>query len=180
MILTAARPSEALHAPWGEIDWAKRLWIVPPPRMKGAREHRVPLSPAALWLLERQVLVRTGDLIFPFRGGSPISYDAFASKPAHLGIDAASPHGWRSTFKDYCGDIAENVPRNLAEAALAHSLGGVEGAYRKLTAVEKRRAVMESYAAWLMSDDRKVVAISDHRASRMGGKAKGSVHGRPT
>ena len=76
-----------------------------------------------------------------------------------MGVDAAAPHGWRSVFRDFCGHVAEDVPRDLAEAALAHSLGSTEAAYRKRTTIEKRRVVMEKYAAWLNSDDRKVIVL---------------------
>ena len=93
---------------------------------------------------------------FPADRDRPLSYSAFATAPAKAGIDAAAPHGWRSVFRDFCGDVAEDVPRDLAEAALAHSLGPTEAAYRKRTAVEKRRIIMEKYAQWLLSDERKV------------------------
>jgi integrase len=78
---------------------------------------------------------------FPGRSGSPLSYASFATAPAKAGIDACTPHGWRSCFRDWCGDIGD-VPRELAEAALAHSLNATEGAYRRMTAVERWREVM--------------------------------------
>ena len=172
MILCASRPSEALNAQWREIDGEKKLWVIPAARMKSGKSHTVPLSDEALEILDRQATVATGDAIFPGRGGSPLSYDTFASAPARAEppINAATPHGWRSVFRDFCGDIAKNVPWNVAEAALAHCLKGVAAAYRRRTAVEKRRKVMEDYARWLNGDGvAKVVALSDHRASR--GKA---------
>jgi integrase len=156
MILCASRPSEALNAQWREVDLDRKLWVVPASRMKSGREHRVPLSQAALEILDRQMTVRTGDAIFPGRGGSPLSYDTFASAPARAGIDAATPHGWRSVFRDWAGDIGD-VPRDLAEAALAHSLLSVEASYRRRTAVERRRSVMTRYSDWLT--DAKVVAF---------------------
>jgi integrase len=151
MILCALRPSEALGLQWDEIDWEKRLLKVRAARMKAGREHVVPLSSAALEILEHQRSVSTGDSVFPGRGGSPLSYDTFSTAPARAEppVNAATPHGWRSVFRDYCGDIAEDVPRDLAEAALAHSLGKIEASYRRRTAVEKRRPIMENYAAWL-------------------------------
>jgi len=111
MIVTAARPSEALGACWAEIDLDRKLWTVPAARMKSAREHIVPLSAAALAVLERQAQVRTGDSVFPGRRGSPISYSTFAVAPRETGIDAATAHGWRSVFRDFCGDVA-HVPRD--------------------------------------------------------------------
>jgi integrase len=123
MVLTASRPSEALQAKWLEIDLDERLWTVPAERMKSAVEHVVPLCSAALEVLELQARVRTGDAVFPGLSGSPLCYDAFAYAPARARprIDAATPHGWRSVFRSWAGNVAEDVPRDLAEAALAHS-----------------------------------------------------------
>jgi integrase len=158
MIVTASRPSEALGAQWGEIDLVKGLWTKPGARMKAGREHVTPLNSIALRVLERQMKVRTGDPVFPGRSGSPISYTGFARAPSEAGIDAGTPHGWRSIFRDWAGDIGD-IPRKLAEAALAHSLGETEGAYRRRTAVEKRRAVMDRYAQWLLGETANVVAF---------------------
>ena len=158
MVLTAARPSEALEARWAEVDFDRRLWTLPPERMKSAKQHVVPLSTAALAVLDRQQRVRTGDAVFPGRSGSPLSYASFATAPAKAGIDACTPHGWRSCFRDWCGDIGD-VPRDLAEAALAHSLNATEGAYRRMTAVERRREVMTRYADWLNDERGKVLAF---------------------
>jgi integrase len=160
MILTASRPSEALGARWSEIILAKKLWAVPGVRMRSGKAHTVPLSDEVLAVLDQQRPACTGDLIFPGRGGSLMSYDTFTLAPSKAGIDAASPHGWRSVFRDFCGDIAEDISRDLAEAALAHSLGKVEASYRRRTAVEKRRPIMESYAGWLSDDGAaKVIAF---------------------
>ena len=158
-IVTAARPGEeALKAQWSEIDLAKKLWTVPAAKMKGGKAHVVPLSPVAIAVLERQAQLRTGDAVFPGLSGSPLSYTAFSRAPAKAGIDAGSPHSWRSIFRDACGDKLR-VDRDLAEAALAHSLGKVEAAYRRETAVEARRAVMEAYANWLMGEGVNVIAF---------------------
>ena len=160
MVLTAARPSEALEARWSEVDQEKKLWVAPAARMKSASEHVVPLSSLALTVLERQQSVRTGDSIFPSKSGSPLSYSAFATAPMKAGVDAAAPHGWRSVFKRWAGNVRDDVPRELAEAALAHSLGAVEGSYwHGPRAVERYREVMARYAAWLSDETRKVIAF---------------------
>ena len=151
MIACAARPSEALHARWSEIDRAKRLWTVPKARMKSERKHIVPLSALALEVLERRALVRTGDVVFPGWSGSPVGYSNFAKAPSKLGLDLAAPHSWRSVFRDWCHSVGR-ISRDLAEEALAHSLGTVEGAYRRDPAVEARAPVMEVYARWLAGD----------------------------
>jgi integrase len=157
MIACAARPSEALHARWSEIDRAKRLWTLPKARMKSEREHIVPLSALALEVLERRALVRTGappvgdSAVFSGWSGSPVGYSNFGKAPAKLGLDLAAPHSWRSIFRDWCHSVGR-ISRDLAEEALAHSLGTVEGAYRRDPAVEARAPVMEAYACWLAGD----------------------------
>ena len=151
MIACAARPSEALHARWPEVDRAKRLWTVPKARMKSEREHIVPLSALALEVLERRALVRAGDVMFPGWSGSPVGYSNFAKAPSKLGLDLAAPHSWRSVFRDWCHSVGR-ISRDLAEEALAHSLGTVERAYRRDPAVEARAPVMEAYARWLAGD----------------------------
>lgn len=158
MIATAARPSEALQARWGEIDLGKGLWTVPAERMKTSRKHVAPLSSLALAALDRQAKVRMGDAVFPGAAGAPLSYNAFAIAPGKAGVDAGTPHSWRSVFRDACGDRLR-VDRDLAEAALSHTLGAVESAYRRETAIEARRPVMEAYARWLLSEGAAVIAF---------------------
>jgi integrase len=149
MILTTARPSEARCAAWSEIDLDKKLWTIPAGRTKTAREHVVPLSEMVLAVLERQAKVRANDCVFPGqKPNAPLSYDGFAKSLIKIGITNATPHSFRSTFRDWAGDIGD-VPRDLAETQLAHSLGNTEGAYRRLTAIEKRRVVLTNYAGWL-------------------------------
>jgi integrase len=159
MIATAARPSEALQARWSEIDLDKKLWSVPAERMKTTRKHAVPLSSIALAVLERQAKMRMGDAVFPGPHRAPLAYNAFAIAPGKAGVDAGTPHSWRSVFRDACGDRLR-VDRDLAEAALSHTLGAVEGAYRRETAIEARRPVMEAYAAWLLDAGADVIAFS--------------------
>jgi integrase len=93
--------------------------------MKSAKQHVVPLSTAALAVLDRQQRVRSGDAVFPGRSGSSLSYASFATAPAKAGINACTPHGWRSCFRDWCNDIGD-VPGDLAEAALAHSFAATK------------------------------------------------------
>jgi integrase len=151
MIATAARPSEALKAKWSEINLDKGLWTLPSERMKSDKEHPVPLSSAALWALELMRAKRTSDAVFPGRGGAPLASSSFAEAVKNAGIDAGAPHSWRSIFRDWAGDI-DDAPRELAEAALAHTLGAVEGAYRRGSAIRKRSPMMERYAQWLEHD----------------------------
>ena len=163
LILTAARSGEVFGATWGEI--AGDVWVVPKERMKALREHRVPLSRAAL-----DVLKRIGDrpndpdaLIFPGKKRDPETRRAkplavmtltmlMRGMPAHFvkvgsEMRAATPHGFRSSFRDWAGSETE-YPRELAEDALAHLVGNaVERAYRRADAIRRRRPMMEDWAA---------------------------------
>jgi integrase len=141
LILTAARWGEARGARWGEIDMTAKVWTIPPARMKGAREHRIPLSGRAVGILEKLVETRWSDLVFPGRHGA-----LSRSAVAELVPKGATLHGFRSSFRDWCGEET-SFPSELAEAALAHVTGdATERAYRRGDALEKRRALMEAWA----------------------------------
>ena len=89
--------------------------------------------------------------MIPGRSGSPIAYSNFAAAPAKADLDTRSPPGWRSIFRDFCGDI-RRIDRDLGEAAQGHSLDAVEGAYRRERAIEAGRPAMEASAQWLAGD----------------------------
>lgn len=148
-ILTAARTGESIRAKWSEIDEKAAIWTVPASRMKAKVEHRVPLSTAALALLKvlKPKEAQPGDLIFA-ADGKALSNMAMLALLKRMDV-AVTTHGFRSTFRDWAGDEA-GFPRDLAEAALAHSLTSkAERAYRRGTAVERRRAMMESWSRFL-------------------------------
>jgi integrase len=111
----------------------------------------VPPSSLALTVLDMRTRTRSGDLIFPGRGGSQLVYSTFTDALKKATIDAGAPHSWRSIFRDWAEDIG-GFRRETAEAALAHSLGAVEKAYRRETGVEARRPMMAAYANWLTSE----------------------------
>jgi integrase len=158
MIATCARPSEAREARWSEVDFDRRLWTLPAERAKTGCEHVTPLNSIALETLERRRKARTGYAVFASRSGSPVSNSVFTRVPKKTGIDAGAPHSWRSIFRDWSGDVGR-IDRDLAEAALAHSLGATEGAYRRDTAVEARRGPMQKYADWLVGVEADVIAF---------------------
>jgi integrase len=151
-ILTAARPGEARLARWPEIDFASRTWIVPAARMKGGREHRVPLSSAAIALLERTLLVDQDDVIFQSTqgGGGAVSNMTLTVVCRRMGENCV-PHGFRSTFRDWCAECTDVAPE-VAERALAHEVGNaVEAAYRRSDLLDKRRALMEAWSTFLIT-----------------------------
>lgn len=145
-ILMAAREGEVLGATWKEIDLERRVWTVPKERMKSNVEHTVPLSSAAV-----AVLGPAGPqdaLLFPGARNAQLSNMAMDMLLRRMGKDV-TVHGFRSTFRDWAGDRTE-FPREIAEAALAHKVGdAVEQAYRRSTALERRRALMADWAEYL-------------------------------
>src|SRR5262249_42729661 len=152
LILTAARTGEVIGARWNEVDWNERTWTVPAVRAKTKRNHVVPLSAGALAILREIESLRScaDDFIFPGRDGAGQSSMTLLALLQRRMKRAASVHGFRSCFRDFCGDEA-GVPRELAEAALAHSIrDATERAYRRKTAVEKRRGVMQSWCDYCL------------------------------
>jgi integrase len=150
LVLTALRKNEVLGLKWSDVD--SNLLTIPADRMKQGREHRVPLSPAAIAILEEQrALGVSGDLIFPspYAEGKAINLSAINDMMGRMGIKA-TVHGFRSSFRDFAGDKTD-AAAETAEACLAHSLGQVERAYRRGDALEKRRKLMVEWADFITS-----------------------------
>jgi integrase len=148
MILTAARSSEVLQARWLEIDREGRLWIVPKGRMKMRRPHRQPLCAAAMAILNN--LPKDGDYIFPGESGKPLDHKAMARVLERIGVasDEAVPHGFRSSFRDWGGELGD-YPNELLELAIAHAVGDkVEAAYRRGEMLAKRHKLMADWQAF--------------------------------
>jgi integrase len=151
-ILTAARSGEALGATWGEVDIERLLWTVPPVRMKAGVEHTVPLSGVAVELLRtlRPAEPKPGDRIFTVAGAAR-SNMAMSMLLRRMGRGDVTVHGFRSTFRDWAGDRT-SFPREIVEHALAHTIQNkAERAYRRGTALERRRELMNAYADFLTS-----------------------------
>ena len=147
LVLTAARSGEVRLATWEEIDLGAALWTVPAERMKALRKHRVPLSGRAVEVLEAARGYADGSgLIFPSVTGRPMSDMTISKLVKELGI-AAVPHGFRSSFRDWCSDTGQ--PREVAEAALAHVVRGVEGAYARSDLLDRRRVLMTDWANYV-------------------------------
>ncbi|GGD44734.1 tyrosine-type recombinase/integrase [Sinisalibacter lacisalsi] len=163
LILSASRSGEVREATWGEIDLDGKTWTIPANRMKTRRDtkrrdHIVPLSARMIELLEAaralaeidnpaQEGPRPDQFVFPgAKAGRPLSDMTLRAVMRRLGVEDSVPHGFRSAFRDWAGS-RHDVPRELAEEALAHVLGDVESAYRREQSVERRRVVMEAWAA---------------------------------
>ena len=148
--LTAVRTAEARKAAWPEIDLDARVWRIPANRMKAEREHRVPLSDAAVEVLQRAKSL-----------GGALSEHAMLKRLKDLEI-GATVHGFRSSFRDWCAETGK--PREVAEAALAHVVGGTEGAYFRSDLFERRRALMQQWADYLAGEGEAANVVSIGRA----------------
>ena len=162
-ILTAARSGEVRGMSWAEVDLEAATWTIPSDRMKAGREHRVPLSGAALDTLAEAKMLRDrrSDLCFPSpHGGKPLSDKTLMDVLRDNGLaDRATVHGFRSSFRMWAAERT-NFPREVAEFALAHNLPDkVEAAYQRGTLVEKRRVLMDQWAAFLTGGSADVVEL---------------------
>ena len=146
-ILTAARSGEVRSATWDEIDLAGWLWTIPAERMKMEKEHRVPLSDAAVTLLQQLPRVDEGVLVFPSsKVDKPMSDMTLTAVLRRMGRGDLTAHGMRSTFRDWTAE-ATNYPSDMAEMALAHTIGDkVEAAYRRGDMLQKRFRMMNDWA----------------------------------
>jgi integrase len=157
LILTTSRKNEVVEAQWSEFDLSKATWTVPGERMKNKNDHRVPLSPAAMDVLTRMQKVKINEFVFPatLRGTKRISDAVMGRLLATMGRSDVVPHGFRSSFRTWAGEKT-NVAREVIEKALAHTVGDeTERAYDRGDLFEKRRGLMDSWAAYATSDPAK-------------------------
>lgn len=164
-ILTAARSGEVRGATWSEIDLDRAVWTVPGERMKMGREHRVPLSPDAVALLQALPRIAGSDLVFPAARGGPLSDMTLTAVLRRMGIPV-TVHGFRSTFRDWAAERT-NYPRDAAEMALAHAIGDkVEAAYRRGDLFDKRTRMMADWARFVgtVAPAGQVISIGEARA----------------
>jgi integrase len=151
-ILTAARSGEVYGAQWSELDLDARIWTIPATRMKAAVEHRVPLSLRAVEILKNLEKYKQSDFVFVGRSNKQMSNMAMSMLLRKL-EPSVTVHGMRSTFRDWAGEMT-NVPREVAEMALAHRVGDeTERAYRRGDALDKRRELMNEWECYLKSGD---------------------------
>jgi integrase len=164
-ILTAARSGEVRGMTWGEVDLSQKLWVIPASRMKAKREQRVPLSNAAVTLLQGMVPsgvdVAPAQLVFPgAKKDSQLSDMTLAAVLRRMKVDVTT-HGFRSSFRDWAGE-ATHHPREVIEHALAHQLkDAAEAAYARGDLLAKRRVLMEDWSRWCAKVPGKVSAIGE-------------------
>lgn len=165
VILTAARSGEVRGATWAEIDLKAGIWTVPASRMKAGNEHRVPLSKPALDLLRALPRIDGSEYLFPSSTDKPLSDMTLSAVMRRMDVDA-TPHGFRSTFKDWASERT-NYPREVSEMALAHTIvNKVEAAYRRGDLFEKRRLMMADWADFLASATPQAEVIPINRLAR--------------
>lgn len=156
-ILTAARTGEVIGAKWDEIDLAKAVWTIPANRMKAGKEHRIPLPLRAVEILKSTHELRKEGL-FPTVKGGALSGMAMAMLLRRIGVDV-TVHGFRSSFRDWCAECT-GYAHEVAEMALAHTIDNkVERAYRRGDLFEKRRRLMDDWAAYCVTGE---VTIGDN------------------
>ena len=146
LILTAARSGEVLKMRWQEIDLKAKVWTIPPEHSKTNREHRVPLSDAAVLLLETLAAISRNDFVFPGSHG-PLSRTTFNKLlVGKMGRNEITVHGFRSTFRDWAAERT-GFPADVAEMALGHTVNSkVEAAYRRGDLFQKRRQLIDAWA----------------------------------
>jgi integrase len=145
LILTATRSGEVRGATWGEIDFNANTWTIPGERMKASKEHVIPLSPDAVKLLQALPRMKDCNYVFPSARGVQLSDMALSSVCRRMKVDAV-PHGFRSTFRDWCAERT-HYPNEVAEMALAHTISNaVEKAYRRGDLILKRTRLMNDWA----------------------------------
>ncbi len=146
VILTATRTSELLGAKWGEVDVEKAVWTIPALRMKAGKEHRVPLSPRAIEILQT-VKLKSSEWLFPSEKGGKLSTMAMSMLLRRMKLDC-TVHGFRSAFRDWSAECT-GYAHEVCEMALAHTIGNkAEAAYRRGDMFEKRSRLMADWAKY--------------------------------
>lgn len=148
LILTATRTGETLGAKWDEIDLDRRLWTIPGGRMKGGKQHRVPLSDPALDVLAQMAEIRSGEFVFPgMKPGRPLSQMSLLMLLRRMNYGHVTVHGFRATFKTWATEHVPSYPWEVVEQALAHTMSNaVAAAYQRGDLLAKRRELMETWS----------------------------------
>jgi integrase len=162
-ILTAARSGETLGMRWGEVNLDEGVWTVPASRMKAGVEHQVPLSEDAkrcLMAVRPKKAPQAAQLVFEGQAKSQLSNMSMAMLLRRMSRDSITVHGFRSTFRDWAGEMT-TFPREDIEMALAHTIESkAERAYRRGRALEKRRELMAAWADYCTSPESPKAALA--------------------
>jgi integrase len=162
-ILTATRTGEVLGAKWTEIDLENRTWTIPADRMKAGREHRVPLSPRAVEILETLKPLKR-NWVFPSDKSAKLSSMAMSMLLRRMKVDV-TVHGFRSSFRDWAAECT-GYAHEVCEMALAHVIGNkAEAAYRRGDLFEKRRRLMSDWSAYCAAPSASIHKITPIRAT---------------
>lgn len=163
LIFTCCRSGEVLNAQWPEVDFEQRLWTIPETRMKMKKAHVVPLTDPALELLQGLHQFRRNDWVFPGnKRNKPLSGMVMEMLLRRMDHGDFTPHGFRSSFRDWAGDETE-FAREVAEGCLAHKVGdATENAYRRSTALKKRRNLLNAWANYCTGSAATVVQIKEY------------------
>jgi integrase len=165
-ILTATRTGEVIGAKWSEFDLQSRTWTIPAERMKGGREHRIPLCDAAMDVLELVSNPRLNEYVFPGGQRATLSNMALLMLLRRMGRTDITAHGFRSTFRDWVEEQTD-TPRAVAEMALSHTIGNaVEAAYRRGDLFEKRRILMSKWANYCTTPRTGARIVTAFRSNR--------------
>jgi integrase len=152
MILTAARTGEVRGARWQEIDLTTKVWTIPADRMKAGKEHRVPLCDRAMQILNSMTSNRNPvEFVFPGRkAGTGLSDGAMLALLRKMDVGPYTPHGFRSTFRDWAAEEAHQFSNETIELALAHTIKNkAEAAYRRGDQLERRRELMAAWSKYI-------------------------------
>ena len=152
LILTAARTGEIIGAKWSEIDLEKAVWTIPSERMKAGAEHRIPLSSRAVEILKSITSNRNPkEHVFSgWKRNTGLSNNAFLALLKKMQRTDITPHGFRSTFRDWAAEEAHQFPNETIELALAHTIKNkAEAAYRRGDQLERRRELMGAWEAFI-------------------------------
>lgn len=163
VILTATRTGEVLGATWAEVDLQKAIWTVPASRMKAGKEHRIPLSPRAIEILE--VVKPLGKAsLFPADKGGKLSTMAMSMLLRRMKLDC-TVHGFRSGFRDWAAECT-GYAHEVCEMALAHVIANkAEAAYRRGDLFDKRRRLMVDWATYCASGGATGANVTPMRAA---------------
>ncbi|MGB3652412.1 MAG: site-specific integrase, partial [Rivularia sp. (in: cyanobacteria)] len=157
--LTGSRTSEVLGMRWEEIDLEARLWTCPEERMKGGEEHRVPLTDEMLAIIQPLKAMKSEYVFEGQKRHKPLSNMSMLMLLRRMGVEGATVHGFRSTFRDWASEVA-SAPREIAEMSLSHKIGSnVERAYARSDLLDKRRVLMERWSHFVSDVEGKVIKI---------------------